>query len=476
MANNTIARHRTPGSPSDEEQAISSSSEQQLNNEKTVHRRKNSDNELRHLGDRFLRRGKTKVGTIESLKNIALSSWLNLFLIVLPVAWAAHFGNASGGNHIWPYPLTFALCFLSIIPLAHLFEYGGEQMSYYCGKDLGDLIVVTLNNAVEATLAVILLTKCEQVLKTRVVILHLLLIPGVSFIIGGARIMQQELHPHLSQLNHTLLTIGECMTLLLPAAFFAAIGRAQGETTLDDATHKAFLQMSRGLAIILLAVYVCSRFYLHNPPGDDNAFRVAENAPAELKHQEEHLANTDPEVNVWVCMTMLAITIALMAVTAEWLVDSIEFVREQDNIREGWFGLILLPIISFSADGAIACGFFVRYLLKHYLGTPTPPETLAKATAIDLSIQFTLFWMPLIVLIGWWSDKPMILLFDLFHVALLLGACILINYITADAKTNWAEGFAMVAFYLMIALVAWWYPGQTELHQILACAGEAPAE
>ena len=24
------------------------------------------------------------------------------------------------------------------------------------------------------------------------------------------------------------------------------------------------------------------------------------------------------------------------------------------------------------------------------------------------------------------------------------------NYVTADAKTNWAEGFAMVSFYVMI--------------------------
>jgi Ca2+:H+ antiporter len=39
---------------------------------------------------------------------------------------------------------------------------------------------------------------------------------------------------------------------------------------------------------------------------------------------------------------------------------------------------------------------------------------------------------------------------DFFEVALLLGACFLVNYVTADAKTNWLEGFLLVAFYLMI--------------------------
>ena len=41
-----------------------------------------------------------------------------------------------------------------------------------------------------------------------VVVLHLLLIPGTSFITGGARIMHQDLHADTSQLNHTLLTVG----------------------------------------------------------------------------------------------------------------------------------------------------------------------------------------------------------------------------------------------------------------------------
>lgn len=39
---------------------------------------------------------------------------------------------------------------------------------------------------------------------------------------------------------------------------------------------------------------------------------------------------------------------------------------------------------------------------------------------------------------------------DYFELALLLGASFLVNYVTADSKTNWVEGLIMVAFYLMI--------------------------
>ena len=39
----------------------------------------------------------------------------------------------------------FSVCFLAIVPLEKLFDYGGEQLAMYCGDDLGELIVITLN-------------------------------------------------------------------------------------------------------------------------------------------------------------------------------------------------------------------------------------------------------------------------------------------------------------------------------------------
>ena len=77
-----------------------------------------------------------------------------------------------------------------------------------------------------------------------------------------------------------------------------------------------------------------------------------------------------------------------------------------------WFGLILLPIVSFSADGCVALVFFAKRVVNHLRGKKTMlPQELAKARAIDLSIQFALFWMPFLVLLGWWINKPMHLMF-----------------------------------------------------------------
>ncbi|KIO20935.1 hypothetical protein M407DRAFT_15889 [Tulasnella calospora MUT 4182] len=418
--------------------------------------------------ERFNGKGKHVPGWWSSFVKTVTHSWLNLLLVFLPVAWALHF------THVNPR-ITFAFAILGIVPLEKMFDFLGEQMALYCGQSIGDLIVITLNNAVEVTLAIILLTKCRlrllQATLIGVVILHLLLIPGAAFLTGGAKIWQQHLHEHNTQLNHVILTMG-VVTLLLPAAFFGAMNEpsvateARGSESLversfavlsehgatSDETRGAILKFSRGLSILLLIVYVCSRIYLHNPPGDGNALTLPPNATRAEVKQEKEKEEHDPEVNPWAAVVMIVITVGIMAATAEWKL---------------WLGLVLLPFVSFAGDGFVAAGYFIAKLFRY---KTVIPEELAKGRAIDMSIQFLTLWLPFLVLLSWWIDKPLSLLFDTFEVVILTGSCFLVNYVTADAKTNWAEGLVMVIFYVMIALTAWFYPGQLSHGHLLACA------
>ncbi|KAH9849126.1 hypothetical protein C2E23DRAFT_888514 [Lenzites betulinus] len=425
--------------------------------------------------DRLRGKGRRKVGWRESGRNIVLSSFMNLFVIFIPLAWVSHWEMVE-----WGHNTTFALCFLAIIPLECMFDWAGEQMALYLGKELGDLLIVTLNNSVEASLAITLLVRCElrllQSTIVGVVILHLLLIPGTAFLVGGHNIRHQTLHPHHTDLNHSLLMIGVLATML-PTAFFAALDRGVGAAgdsiasgLVSDASRGQILQMSRGIAIMLIIRRVTR--IPTQPPGENNALTIPHDAPVEIHHAEEHLLREEPLVNPWACMLLLLITVGLMAPTAEFLVDSIDEVREQSGIQTEWFGLILLPIVSFSADGMVAILFFFQSIYDHLTHREIlVPAMLARGRAIDLSIQFTLWWMPVLVLVGWAASKPMHLLFDYLEVALLLGSCFLVNYVTADAKTNWVEGLIMIVFYFMIALVTWFYPGQPEVAFMLNCEG-----
>jgi len=65
--------------------------------------------------------------------------------------------------------------------------------------------------------------------------------------------------------------------------------------------------------------YVCSRFYLHDPPGEDNLFMPHPDIPPEALRKERELAEAKPEVNPWACIILLAITVGLLGVTAEFV-------------------------------------------------------------------------------------------------------------------------------------------------------------
>lgn len=120
-----------------------------------------------------------------------------------------------------------------------------------------------------------------QITGVGVILLHILFVPGVTFFLGGAHIIEQELHSGKTQINHTLLTLG-VMALVVPTAFFAALDRgnlrdltllvthlnvseaateAEEEQAighpeigplLTDARRGQFLQLSRGIAFLLL--------------------------------------------------------------------------------------------------------------------------------------------------------------------------------------------------------------------------------
>ncbi|KAL1942205.1 hypothetical protein VTO73DRAFT_6269 [Trametes versicolor] len=99
-------------------------------------------------------------------------------------------------------------------------------------------------------------------------------------------------------------------------------------------------------------------------------------------------------------------------------------------------------LVSFSPEAAVAgwrqC--FIVLLLEHNNDASAkkacPTSLLAHGWPIDLSIQSTLGWMPLLV--AWRTGKP----FHLLHV----------NYVTSKGKTNFAEGVTSITFYAMIAM------------------------
>lgn len=155
-----------------------------------------------------------------------------------------------------------------------------------------------------------------------------------------------------------------------------------------------------------------------------------------------------------------------------------------------WFGLFLLPLVSFLPEATAEMYLYATSLMKNMLGqirtklllihqsslssSPTTTQPWYKpspvfspfsgAQPIDQSIQFTLAWLPLLVLVAWCTGKPLHLLFgvshklhsyedpllmskcclDFFEVAMLLGTCFLVSYVTGGDKSMGKKEVSMV--------------------------------
>lgn len=72
---------------------------------------------------------------------------------------------------------------------------------------------------------------------------------------------------------------------------------------------------------------------MHNPPGELTLHEYDAEAP-EIKKEEqkvkEKLREEDPELNPWICILLLAVTIGIMAPTAEWVRYSFHGVSSSD--------------------------------------------------------------------------------------------------------------------------------------------------
>ncbi|KAK7430129.1 hypothetical protein QQZ08_003314 [Neonectria magnoliae] len=150
-------------------------------------------------------------------------------------------------------------------------------------------------------------------------------------------------------------------------------------------------------------------------------------------------------------IVLLLVSTALVAVCAEFLVDSIQEVVESSSIGEIFIGLIILPIVGNAAEHVTA----ITVAMKNKMD-------LAIGVAVGSSIQIAIFITPLVVIIGWIMDRDMTLYFTLFETVCLFVSAFIVNFLVLDGRSNYLEGALLCAVYLIISVVAFYYPDEDE--------------
>lgn len=130
--------------------------------------------------------------------------------------------------------------------------------------------------------------------------------------------------------------------------------------------------------------------------------------------------DTEPKIFHLSLSRSLVLTTVLVAFCAEFLIGAIADIFKKWHLTETFIGLILLPIVSNSAEHVMA----VKFAMKDKMDA-------AISASMGSSIQIALFVTPLTVIIGWGMNVPMTLYFNVYATAVMFISVLIANYLIA---------------------------------------------
>ncbi|KAF2493553.1 vacuolar calcium ion transporter-like protein /H(+) exchanger [Lophium mytilinum] len=358
------------------------------------------------------------------------SNYVNVFLVFVPA------GIICGALHVNP-TVVFVLNFIAIIPLAALLSFATEELSAKLGQTLGGLMNATFGNAVELIVSIVALREGEiRIVQSSMlgsILSNILLVLGCCFLAGGIRYRESTFNGTVASTMSSLMAVASA-SLIIPATLYAALRSSKEET------DKNILMLSHGTAIILLGLYILYLYF--------QLFSHADLFDVEAQDGEDADGHKDGEVLSPIAAGVaLVLVTVLVAVCAEYLVDSIDSLVQTAHISKTFIGLVLLPIVGNAAEHVTA-------VVVAYKGK----MDLAINVAIGSSLQIALFVTPFLVVLGWIIHEPMTLHFQGFETVVLFISVLVVNYLIQDGKSNYLEGAMCIGTYIIIALAFYVYP------------------
>lgn len=260
---------------------------------------------------------------------------------------------------------------------------------------------------------------------------NILLVLGCCFIASGVRREESRFNETVASTMASLMAVA-ATCLIIPATLFASLQRS------NASSEDNILILSHGTAIIMLILYCL--YLLFQLKTHAKLF----DAEAQGEDGEQEEPQILSPVAAGICLVLVTLVVA---VCAEYLVDSIDAIVEEAHISKTFIGLVLLPIVGNAAEHVTAC--VVAWKDK---------MDLAIGVAIGSSMQIALFVTPFLVLLGWAIGQPMTLHFQGFETVVFFLSVLVVNYLIQDGKSNYLEGCMCLGTYIIIALAFYVYP------------------
>ncbi|MFQ5747096.1 MAG: calcium/proton exchanger [Gemmatimonadota bacterium] len=350
-------------------------------------------------------------------------------LVLAPIAFVLRYGFGRHGTDVF---LTSAL---AIIPLAGLMGRATERLAERLGAGLGGLLNATFGNAAELIIAILALRAgLVDVVKaslTGSIIGNVLLVFGLSALLGGAKHSVQRFNRTAAGLGGTLLVLS-AIALVIPAIFHLVAG--PGRAGLERG-------LSLDIAVVLILTYGLSLvFTLRTHPhlyGGGSAGGGA-----------RETGSSGGRGSALRPLGLLLASAAAVGVMSELMVETLGEAASALGMSPVFVGVILVAIVGNAAEHSTAVLMAMRNKMD-----------LSVHIAVGSSIQIALFVAPVLVLLSYvLGPVPMDLRFTTLEVVAVALSVGIMALITQDGETHWMEGVQLLAVYAILGLAFYLLP------------------
>jgi Ca2+:H+ antiporter len=350
---------------------------------------------------------------------------LNLLLVFVPIAMLMEWWLHSPA--VW----IFVVACLAVIPLAGLMGHATEEISERVGEGVGGLLNATFGNAAELIIAIVALRAgLYDLVKASItgsIIGNLLLVFGLSALVGGVKFETQRFNRTAASLGSTLLVLS-AVGLVVPAVFHMLVG---------NTAAAAERNLSLEISIVLMLTYVASLFFTlrthrHLYMGDSGGHAAEGHAPRPLGKS----------------VGKLVLATIGVAVMAEFLVGAATETAESLGWSEVFVGVIVVAIIGNAAEHSTAIIMAAKNKMDASINI-----------AVGSSIQVALFVAPTLVFLSYLiGPRPMDLIFTPLEVLAVVTSAGIMAFCANDGESHWMEGVQLLAVYIILGIAFFFLP------------------
>jgi Ca2+:H+ antiporter len=318
-----------------------------------------------------------------------------------------------------PHVLAFVIAGLALAGGAWIVSFSTEQVGARYGVAVTGMLQATLGNLPEFFVVLFALQAGELVVAQTAILgsilVNALLVLGLAIVVGARRARDgiMRFSPRLPNDTATLLMVASFIILLVGLASYSH----------DPASHHT-TTISIVSAVALLAVY---GFWARQFLSSDQPVELGET----------------PRLSRAVSLALLIGAGAASAFVSDWFVHALEPTIHTLGISKPFAGLVIVAIAGNAVEHAVGVVLAAK------------GQSELAISVIKASVgQVAAFLFPVLVLVSLLTATTLTFVLTPVFTGALLGTALLVWQITGDGEATAFEGSALIAAFVVLAIVA----------------------